>query len=91
MDSNLAQKVKELEDKVEILSQRRISQLDIIPSTIKNRHMGEANTYVFSGVEADLPVAGINIGTQNFSMYWCTDSHKLKIWDGTIWRSVTLA
>lgn len=76
---------KQLDD----LKQRRVSQADILPQAVKTRHLGEGAPYILSGLSADRPTSG-SLVTQGASFWWSTDTHVLSIWDGIIWRTVTL-
>jgi hypothetical protein len=71
------------------LQQKRVYQADIIPDAVKSRHMGEGNRYIYAGLEANLPTEGNSV-PQGISVYFCTDTNKLKIWNNTSWVSVTL-
>lgn len=67
----------------------RVLQQDLVPDVVKTRHMGEANRFIFSGLEADRPT-----GAQfhnSATVYFATDTNKLFIWTGTVWVSATLA
>lgn len=84
--------IDNLKKEINNLKVKRIYQEDITPQSIKNRAQGEPNTYVYSGLEANLPTTGVSLKTTGLgcSIYWCTDSFKLKIWTGSVWKSVTL-
>ncbi len=93
MDNNLDQdKIKERLDKlerdIEDLKGKRIYQTDITPDAIKQRHLGEANRYIWAGLEANLPT-GVSV-TSSVTAFFATDTHKLYIWDGTAYKSTTL-
>lgn len=81
-------RLKKLEQRVEKLEQKRISQLDILPGQIKNAAMGEANSYVAAGVAADLPV-GTQV-TSSTIFYFALDTNTLYAWNGTAYKSVVL-
>jgi len=61
-----------------------IHQSDIVNKAIKQRHC-EA-WLVFSGLEKNLPS-----GNSEVKVFFCTDSGKLKIWNGSAWLSTTLS
>lgn len=82
--SELSIKIFEIEKQIRQLNTKRVYQDDIPPNTIKQRHV-EA-MIIFRGLEADLPD-----GTTEKIAYFCTDSNKLKIWNGTAWVSTTLS
>ena len=81
--------IRNLQEQIDLLRNKRIRQMDIIPDSIKTRAMGEANRYVVMGLEADLP-AGYTV-TGSSLMYFALDTNKLYIWNGTAWKSVTLS
>lgn len=89
----LQEQIEDLKTKISRLETARVYQMDITPQAVKNRHLGEPNTYIYSGLEADLPTEGVQLTSTGLgcSVYWCTDSGKLKIWNGTAWKSVTLS
>lgn len=82
-------RVQKLEQQFEKLSNKRITQDQYLPGSIKTRAMGESNLYVYSGLAADRPTAG-NIVTNSTSIYFSTDTGILAIWNGTAWKTVTL-
>lgn len=87
--------VQNLRQEVESLKQQRVGQQMILPQAIKNRHMGEANTYIYGGLSANRPTRGNTIKAGNtiisISAYFETDTNKLYIWNNTTWKSVTLS
>lgn len=87
---DILKKITELEKEVNLLKQRRVSQTAIIPGVVKNRHLGEASSYVVFGLEADLPV-GLDVNTSTIA-YFATDTNKWHIWNPTtqVYVSVTL-
>lgn len=87
----LQEKIEKLEREVRNLRQRRIYQDDVVPAAIKNRHLGEANSYVFCGLAADRPTEGTLIQPFTTSIYFATDTGVLSIWNGTAWLSETFA
>ena len=88
--NDLADQVKKLQERVDYLMEKRITQVDFVPGSVRTRSMGEANLWVRGGLEANLPTAGEGT-TNGYALYFCTDSKKLKIWTGTAWVSTTLA
>lgn len=80
----LEQKVKQLTDTVERLRTRRITQQDILPMCVKQRHT-EA-WMVFSGLEASLPS-----GTTEVKAYFAVDTDKLYLYGNSGWVSTTLS
>jgi hypothetical protein len=87
----LMKKVKDMERRVEILETRRITQEMVTPQVIKNRAMGEPNSYVYSGLAADRPTTGVQLAStgKGCSIFWATDTGVLSIWNGTAWLSET--
>lgn len=80
-----------MQKQIDQLKQQRVTQSMLLPASVKNRAMGEPNTYVFSGLAADRPTTGVQIeGTGvGCSIYWATDTGVLSIWSGTAWLSET--
>lgn len=87
----LQKQINELKKEVERLKVKRSYQQDLMPQSVKNRAMGEANTYIFNGSTANKPTTGVSvtIGTQ---VYFDEGANKLYIWNSTskAWKSVTL-
>lgn len=83
--------IEKLKQRIVILEQKRIYQADLIPQAVKNRNMGEPNSYVFSGLAANRPTTGTKLTSTGFgcSIYWATDTGVLSIWSGTAWLSET--
>jgi len=69
-----------------LLDKRPIHQADILPGTIKERHLGANLRVIQFGLETNLPD-----GSTHTKAYFCTDSGKLKLWNGSSWLSVTLS
>jgi len=86
----IREKLKELTIKVAELTASRVKQQNIMPDSVKQRHVGESVRFIRSGLEADLPTEGEE-PAQGSAFYFCTDSGKLKIWDGSSWLSTTLS
>lgn len=82
----LQKQIDELKLQLFELSGRRITQELFIPGSVKNRSMGEANSYVFAGLAADLPTIGNQV-TSSTSIYYALDTDVLYIWDGTQWNA----
>lgn len=85
---DLVKRIKTLEETVAKMQRERITQSSIIPGAVKQRHMGESNRYIWSGLEADLP-DGFSV-TSSVTAYFATDTNKLYIWNGTAFKSTTL-
>ena len=82
-------KIKELEYRISQLETRRILQQDIIPGSIKMRHISEGVPYIRSGLVADKPTSG-EASMQGSPVYFATDTDTLYIWNGTTWVSEVL-
>lgn len=92
MDSNkLLQLISDITERLSNLETARIHQSDIVNGAVKQRHMGEANRFIRSGLEANLPTEGEGTNANGTACYFCTDSNKLKIWNGDSWVSTTLS
>ena len=89
-NEELKKQIKDLQQKVEDLTNKRITQSNLLPDVVKQRHIGEGVRYLRSGLEANLPTSGEE-PMQGSAVYFCTDSKKLKIWDGSVWKSTTLS
>ena len=67
------------------IEQRKpLHQSDAMPKVWKQRHID--GLIIFQGLEENLPD-----GSTEVKIFWCTDSFKLKIWTGSLWKSVTLS
>jgi len=77
----LNKKLKELEDRISQLETRRILQQDILPGAVKNRAMGEANSYV--KILTSSPTgAKFN---ENTMAYFNSADSKWYVYNGTAW------
>lgn len=84
----LEKEIDKLKDDIKLLTERRISQTMVMQGAIKNKHLGEPNTYIRSGLAADRPTgADVTFGT---TAYFATDTFVLSIWTGTAYKTVTL-
>lgn len=65
-----------------------IGQQNILPQAIKNRHLGEPNSYIYSGLAANRPTTGVKLTSAGLgcSIYFSTDTNVLNIWNGTAWQ-----
>lgn len=90
---DLVRIINQLQADIKLLQQKRMYQMDYTPQSITNRAMGEPNSYVFSGLSANRPTTGVALKNAGLgcSIWWSTDTHVLSIWDGTVWRTVTLS
>lgn len=80
--TELTKKMEKMQYDIDVLQKKRIYQQDIVPAVVKNRHLGEANTYIYNGQSAYLPTTGnsVTIGTQ---VFYAEDEKKLYIWNST--------
>lgn len=67
-------------------TQRVIHSSDILPNTIKQRHLESNAWIIFTGLAADRPD-----GSSHVRAYFATDTFVLSIWTGSAWKSVTLS
>jgi hypothetical protein len=91
MDKSIANRITQLEKTVASLVAKRTQQLDVAPNAIKQRHLGESNIYIRTGLDANLPAVGETTTTGSNGIYFATDSFKLYIWTGVAWKHVTLS
>lgn len=68
---------------------REIHESDILPGTIKQRHIGQGAKIVFFGDASDRP----SDGSTQIKVFFARDESKLYIWNSTndAWESVTLS
>lgn len=66
-------------------TRKRITQVDIVPRSIKPRHLDNGMFAVRFGLAEDLPTDGNEVGA-----YFAIDTSTLYCWDGSIWKSVVL-
>ena len=93
MDRNiedLIQQIRTLTQRLSALEQRRVGQGMIINGQVKQRHLGEGNRFIRSGLAADRPTTGEPVEVNSSAYYFSTDSGVLSVWNGTAWLSVTL-
>lgn len=76
----LENKIKELEKMIDELSSKRIGQMDIIPGSIKQRHISEGVIFLRGGVTADKPTSGESSLQGNATFYDVT-LKRLYIWN----------
>ncbi len=81
--------IEDIKDRLKQLENKRVSQQDIVPDSIKMRHIGEGVRFVRSGTSANKPTTG-ETATGSVAMYYDTTDNKLWIYNGS-WRSVTLS
>jgi len=90
MDNKELEKiVKDLKREVEQLKQKRVGQTDLIPDSVKMRHVGEGIRFVRSVVE-DLPTPETPL--QGLPIVYTTIDNKLHIYNNTddTWYSIQL-
>lgn len=84
------EKIRLLEMRLTALEQRRIGQGMIIADQVKQRHLGEGNRFIRSGLAANRPLVGEPVESNSSACYFATDSGVLSIWDGNAWLETTL-
>lgn len=70
-----------------------VTQQDILPGAVKNRHMSEPNSFIVTGLDAKLPKTGVTSGgVVGVSIFFAYDTSKLYIWNKSTktWKSVSL-
>lgn len=71
----------EIERLIEEKIKKVMGQIDYLPDSVKQRHVGEGVRYLRAGTAANRPTSGEKAG----ATYFETDTNKLKIWNGTAW------
>ena len=84
MDEKQIEKI--VDERVKVILRGVLSQQDIFPDTIKQRHIAEGVRYVRAGVAASRPTSG----EKNGAIFFATDTDELYVWNGTVWVSETL-
>lgn len=69
----------------EVPTIKRITQTDIVPRSIKPRHLDNGMFAVRFGLAADLPTDGTEVGA-----YFALDTSTLYCWNGSAYKSVVL-
>lgn len=87
---DILKEIETLKKEVKVLKQKRIFQQDIVPQSVKGRHIGEGPWLVRSGLDANKPSVPPT-GTDSSAIYFATDTDKLYIWNGAAWVSATLS
>ena len=85
---DLKKLLEELKKEIEALKYRRMFQQDYMPQSVKMSTMGEPNAYIRSGLAVDKP-DGAEV-TNGTSLYFETDTFKLKIYTGSAWKEIQL-
>jgi len=88
--TDYSRQIQELKDIVTQLEHSRVSQTNIEPDAVKQRHVGEGVRFIRSGLAADRPTSGEGT-TSGSAMYWATDTFVLSIWTGSAWKTTTLS
>lgn len=74
------ERLKDLEEDVRFLMEKRIAQTDVLPGAIKQRHISEGVKFVRGGATADKPTKGE--GTlQGYAMFYDTTTNRLYVWN----------
>ena len=66
----------------------RITQDQIMPGAVKQRHLGEGNRFIRSGLIANRPTTGEPVMANSSAYYYATDQHDLSLWNGKSWDLV---
>ena len=80
MDKQVEDRLKKLEDTVRFLTEKRIAQVDILPDSVKMRHVGEGVRFIRGGATASKPTKGEGV-MQGYAIYFDTTAKKLYIWN----------
>ena len=88
---NVEEKLKELEQQINLLKAKRIYQLDIAPDEVKQRHISEGVRYIRDGTTADKPDEGEE-PLQGAAIYFDYQTNILYVWNRSegAWKSETL-
>ena len=78
MDKQVEDRLKKLEDTVRFLTEKRIAQVDILPDSVKMRHVGEGVRFIRGGATASKPTKGEGV-MQGYAIYFDTTAKKLYI------------
>jgi len=76
----------EIEGMIEERVKKVIGQMDILPDSVKQRHVGEGVRFIRAGLVANRPTTPERDG----AVYYATDEDKLYVGDGSSWLSETL-
>ncbi len=90
MDQQTLDYLNNLQKRITKLESKRIMQMDILPGSVKQRHINEGVIFIRSGLDAKLPTKGETTVTGQ-PFYWATDTGKLYAWNGTAWKSATFS
>ena len=85
----LLDKIEYLEKQIEFLMQKRMSQVDFLPGSVKQRTIGEGPLWINSGLSADKPTTPLATSLGSY-IYFATDTNVLWVHNGTAYKSVTL-
>ena len=85
-------RIKDLEDKVKLLEQKRVYRQDIAPDAVLQRHVGEGVRFIRDGTTDDLPAEGEE-PSQGAAIYFDYETNELYVWnrDEGAYKSVTLS
>ena len=81
--------LEKLRQDVDLLMQRRLTQVDYTSGSVKQRSMGEANLWVNGGVSTSRPAQPPKT-SQGTAIWFSTDTNVLSIWNGVAWKNTTL-
>lgn len=77
--------IQQFGDRLQAVELRRINQQMILPGAVKQRHI--EGFIVFRGLDAAKPTNG----DTEIQFWYSTDNNKFYAWNGTAWKSTTLA
>jgi len=89
---NLKEEIRKLNDRIEFLEIKRLTQDSYLPDSIKQRHVGEGVRFIRGGITADKPTEG-EVPMQGIAAYYDVTTKKLYLWNTTNseWDEVQLA
>lgn len=70
----------DLQTQLDDVRNKRIRQQDFLPGVVKNRTMGEPNSYIVAGLSTDRPTTGHTATGGTLAFYDLTNK-KLYIWN----------
>ena len=83
------ERIQKLEEKVRFLMDKRVGQVDILPDSVKQRHIAEGVRYVRGGVTAGKPTTGES-PMQGIPIYVDTTASRVYFWNGSAWKYASL-
>lgn len=89
---SLLKEIKKLQERVNLLEQKRVYRQDIAPDAVLMRHVGEGVRFIRDGTTADLPTEGEE-PSQGAAVYFDYETNIFYVWnrDTGAYKSVTLS